>query len=64
MTEKEQEVLVLLRAEPNATYAKLAELLHVSGKTVAMRIKVLKEHVLIERVGSPTKGYWKILSFK
>lgn len=55
---------MLLRAEPNATYAKLAELLHVSGKTVAMRIKVLKEHVLIERVGSPTKGYWKILSFK
>ena len=30
-------------------------------KTVSLRLKMLKENGLIERIGSDRKGYWKLL---
>ena len=38
----------------------VAEKLGVSRKTIAYRIKLLKEKGIIQRVGSDKKGYWKI----
>lgn len=60
VTEKENEVIELLLIDPGYTYGDLAEILKVSRKTVSERIKLLKEKGVIERVGSDTKGYWKI----
>lgn len=40
----------------------LANIFKISRKTIAARLKDLKEIGLIERVGSARKGYWKINS--
>lgn len=60
VTEKEKEVIELLRIDPGYTYADLVQNLKVSRKTVSDRIKALKDKGIIERIGSDTKGYWKI----
>ena len=60
VTEKEQEVLALLLENANYTMPQLAEKLKISRKTIAVRLKSLKEKNVIERVGSDRKGYWKI----
>lgn len=60
VTEKEKEVIELLRIDPGYTYADLAQNLKVSRKTVSDRIKTLKDKGIIERIGSDTKGYWEI----
>ena len=61
VTDKEQELLTLLEEDPGYTMPQLAERLSVSRKTVAARLKKLKDAGLIERVGSDRKGYWKLL---
>lgn len=61
VTEGEREVLELLKENPEYTYSDLADRLSVSRKTVSDRIKKLKEKNRIERIGSDTKGYWKII---
>lgn len=61
VTEKELKVYELLQEDPGYTYADMAEKLSVSRKTIAERVKILKENGIIERVGSATKGYWRIL---
>ena len=60
VTEKEQEVIALLLENANYTMPQLAEKLKISRKTIAVRLKSLKEKNVIERVGSDRKGYWKI----
>ena len=61
VTDKEQELLTLLTEDPGYTMPQLAERLSVSRKTVAARLKKLKDAGLIERIGSDRKGYWKLL---
>ena len=61
VTDKEQVLLTLLTEDPGYTLSQLAERLGVSRKTVAVRLKKLKESRLIERVGSDRKGYWKVM---
>ena len=61
VTDKEQELLTLLTEDPGYTMPQLAERLGVSRKTVAARLKKLKDAGLIERIGSDRKGYWKLL---
>lgn len=61
VTEKERELLGLLLEDPGYTMLQLAEKMEISRKTVAARLKSLKEKGIIERVGSDRKGYWKIL---
>lgn len=58
---KEKEVLLLLCEDPSYTMLKLVEKLNISRKTVAVRLKKLREKGIIERVGSDRKGYWNIL---
>lgn len=59
VTENEKKILELLTEDPGYTMMQLSEKLGVSRKTVASRLKKLKEHGLIERVGSDRSGYWK-----
>ena len=58
--EPEKAVLSLLMENPEYTVTQLADMLNVSRKTIANKMKVLKERNIIERVGSSRKGYWKI----
>ena len=60
VTENERAVLLLLEEDPGYTMQQLAERLSVSRKTVASRLKKLKEKGAIERVGSDRSGYWKV----
>ena len=62
VTDKEQEIIFLLLEDAGYTMPQLAEKLNISRKTVAARLKVLKEKGIIERVGSDRKGYWKVHS--
>ncbi len=62
VTEQELKVIELLQEDPGYTYAELAEKLSVSRKTISVRMKNLREKKVIERVGSATKGYWKMLN--
>lgn len=61
VTDKEQELLTLLTEDPGYTMPQLAARLSVSRKTVAARLKKLKDAGLIERIGSDRKGYWKLV---
>lgn len=61
VTVKENEILELLFEDPAYTLVAMAEKLGVSRKTIAYRIKLLKEKGIIQRVGSDKKGYWKIM---
>ena len=61
VTEKEQELLGLLLEDPGYTMPQLADKLKISRKTVATRLKSLKEKGVVKRIGSDRKGYWKIL---
>lgn len=60
VTDKEKVVLKALKEDPGYSYGDLAELLNISRKIVAVRIKSLKEKQIIERVVSDKKGYWEI----
>ena len=59
-TEEEEELLLLLLEDPAFTYTVLAEKPGVSCKTISARIQSLKQKGILQRVGSDTKGYWKI----
>jgi ATP-dependent DNA helicase RecG len=59
--DKEGVILNLLREDPAYTYAKLSVKTGLSEKTIFVKMKVLKEKGLIERVGNAKKGYWKIV---
>jgi len=61
VTETEEQVLSFLIEDPAYTYKDIAEKLSLSRKTISAHIKALKDKGIITRVGSDTKGYWKIL---
>jgi len=61
VTDGERAILQLLDIDPGYTYTAMSVILKLSRKTVSERIKKLKEKEMIERVGTDTKGYWKIL---
>ena len=60
VTENERAVILLLEEDPGYTMQQLAEKLSVSRKSIASRLKKLKEKGAIERVGSDRSGYWKV----
>lgn len=59
VTEKEREILALLLENARLYYATVGGKIKISRKTVAMRLKSLKEKSVIERVGSDIKGLLK-----
>lgn len=60
LDEKSARILMLISEDPAYTSTVISEKLSLSRKTVALRIKMLKEKDIIERIGSDRKGYWKI----
>lgn len=62
LDETSLKILNLLTVDPAYTTTFLAESLSLSRKTVSLRLKMLKEAGLIERIGSDRKGYWKLLT--
>jgi ATP-dependent DNA helicase RecG len=60
VTDGEKDVMNLLKENNKYTLNELAQILSVSRKTVAVRIKRLKEKGSIERIGSDRSGYWEI----
>ena len=60
LDEKSIQVLGLLSEDPAYTSTVIANKLLLSRKTVAQKMKEMKEKGVIERIGSDRKGYWKI----
>ncbi len=60
LDEKYIQILALISEDPAYTSTVISEKLSLSRKTVAQRLKKLKEMGIIERIGSDRKGYWKI----
>ena len=60
VTDGERMLLRLLAEDPGYTMLQLSEKIGVSRKTIALRLKKLKDSGAIERVGSDYKGYWKV----
>lgn len=60
LTSTDEYVLKVLVANGRATAPKIASLLGVSESTVRRSFRRLKEHGMIERVGSDKAGYWKV----
>ncbi|WP_405383454.1 ATP-binding protein [Phascolarctobacterium sp.] len=56
----ERAVLNKLIEDPGYTVSVLSEQLKLSRKTIAAKLKALKEKNLIERIGTARKGYWKV----
>lgn len=61
LTSTDEYVLSVLHANGRATAANIAMLLGVSESTVRRSLRQLKNHHLIERVGSNKAGYWRTL---
>jgi ATP-dependent DNA helicase RecG len=61
LTEKEIEVLRLMKESQEYTTSDMAERLGVSRQTIAARIKALKQKNVIRRKGSDTKGHWEFI---
>ncbi|MBW8324358.1 MAG: putative DNA binding domain-containing protein [Prolixibacteraceae bacterium] len=60
LTERQKEVLILIKTDQKLTKRKLAKMLKINVSAAQEHISVLKEKGIIERVGG-TRGYWKIL---
>lgn len=60
VNDKEEDILNLIREDPGYSMDEMAKKLSVSRKTVAARIKSLKEKEIIERIGANKNGHWQI----
>ena len=58
--DKEIEVLDLVREDPGYSMDEIAKKLSVSRKTIAARMKSLKEKGILERIGATKNGHWQI----
>jgi ATP-dependent DNA helicase RecG len=60
LTDKEKAVLELLIENPYYSFPEMATRLSISRKSVAQRIKSMKEKDVIQRKGNNMSGYWVI----
>lgn len=60
LTERQKEVLTVIKADQKIAIRKLAKLLDINVSAAQEHIDVLKQKKIIERIGG-TRGYWKIL---
>ncbi|HIV79527.1 MAG TPA: putative DNA binding domain-containing protein [Candidatus Avanaerovorax faecigallinarum] len=61
LDETSLKILNLISIDPAYTTTYIADKMALSRKTVSLRLKMLKEKGLVERIGSDRKGYWKLL---
>lgn len=62
LTQKQEQIIALIRDNPEISTTAMAKALSCSRSTVSEAIKELKNKKIVERVGSDRKGYWKILN--
>lgn len=60
VTDDERTLLSFLIEDPGYTMLQLSDKMGISRKTVAQKMKQLKEKDIIERIGSDRKAYWII----
>ena len=60
LTENQRRILSSLEQNPRVSAAHLAEEIGISSRKVENNLKKLKEIGLLQRHGSPRKGYWSI----
>lgn len=61
LTENQLKLLELVKNNNQITLVQMAEKVGISKRKILDNINKLKHKKLIERVGNPKKGYWKIL---
>ena len=59
LTERQQEILVLIQCNPKVSYRSLAEQLGINQSALQKHLNHLKDAGWLERVGG-TRGYWVI----
>lgn len=59
LTERQQEILVLIRTNPKVPYRSLAEQLGINQSALQKHLNHLKDAGWLERVGG-TRGHWAI----
>ena len=57
----QNEILTHIENKPQITQKEISEFIDTTPRTIQRNMKKLQELNIIERVGSSTKGYWKIL---
>lgn len=60
LTSTDEYVLKVLGTNGRATAPRIAQVLGVSESTVRRSFRRLREHGMIERIGSDKAGYWKV----
>lgn len=58
---KEQELIKILKNQPEITLDKIVTLTQLSKSTIERRIRKLKQQNIIKRIGSDKTGYWKVI---
>ena len=56
-----EKIIELIKDNPKITTKEMAESLNLTIKGIEWQIKSLKNHKIIERIGSDKAGYWKIV---
>jgi ATP-dependent DNA helicase RecG len=57
-------IVDLIKKNVNISMLELSKILNVNHKTIKRDMQHLKAKGLIERIGSPKGGYWKINTLK
>ena len=61
LTERESEIIILIKGNATITTAQMADIFNVSERTIKRDIASLKDNGFLARVGSDKNGNWKIL---
>ncbi|RLJ08094.1 MAG: hypothetical protein DRP16_02110 [Candidatus Aenigmatarchaeota archaeon] len=61
LSERQKEILRLLKENPRITRAKLSEKLGINPSAVQKHLEKLKAMGLIKRIGPDKGGYWKVV---
>ena len=60
VTERQDSIIRLIKAQPNITIAEIANRIGVVPMTINRDIIVLKEKSILQRIGGDKGGYWQI----
>lgn len=60
LTKEEQELLALIKQNPNITQEQCSEIMNKSIRSIKNYTKTLIEKSFIERINGKKKGYWKV----
>ncbi len=60
LTDRQKDVLDLIKQNPKISYRKMAEILDIAESAVKKHLNTLKNKNVIKRVGG-TRGWWEVL---